>query len=63
MIGGFPNRPLSAAETLTQSHEQDDLLVISATPNGLASLCHLRMNFLSLLNGITFCRGSRSLRR
>ncbi|WP_318567399.1 hypothetical protein [Salinigranum marinum] len=35
MIRGFPDRPLSAGETLTLSHARDDLLVIPATPNSL----------------------------
>lgn len=35
MIGGLPDRPLSADETLTLSHARDDLLVIPATPDSL----------------------------
>ena len=35
MIGGLPDRPLSASETLRLSHERDDLLVIPATPDSL----------------------------
>lgn len=37
MIRSLPDRPLSAAETLTASHERDDLLVIPATPDSLVS--------------------------
>jgi hypothetical protein len=35
MIRGFPDRPLSAGETLGPSHERDDPLVIPATPDSL----------------------------
>lgn len=35
MISGLPDRPLLASETLTVSHERDDLLVMPATPDSL----------------------------
>lgn len=35
MISGLPDRPLSATETLTVSHERDDLIIIPATPDSL----------------------------
>ncbi|GAA0512164.1 hypothetical protein SAMN04488066_104131 [Halorubrum aquaticum] len=35
MISGLPDRPLLASETLTLSHERDNLLVIPTTPDSL----------------------------